>query len=220
MKKIVILSILLSSSYVFSQSDDKNESKVKTKFYIGLGGHNQKFTLNDKLNFSNVAKLNETAFDLAFGINVFGKKYSGDLEFSTAVSRNDNENSKNVYANFSTRVRFHYNVINKNEMAFTAGLNLAYAVTDATFYSKNNSIDLNNLQPNNNFGEFSLINNVFYAGPSVALYVRKHKKTSLRLNIGYEFALSNGRWKSDFATVNNTVNESGNNRFIFGISLL
>ena len=121
---------------------------------------------------------------------------------------------------FTSRLRFHYNIVNKEKFAFTGGLNLAYGGNQVTFNSKNRTIDLNDLQPNNNSGEYTLRNNMLFAGPSVAFYYNIGKKMRLRLNVGYEFALTNGRWKSDYANIANTVNENGNNRFLFNLSLL
>jgi hypothetical protein len=220
MKNIVFLAIILINSIAFSQSEDKKKEKVKPNFYVGIGIVNQKFNLNEKLNSSNVPLLNETQPEFTFGINIFGEKYSGDIELASTMSVGKNANSEHIFTNGIGRLRFHYNVVNKEKIGFTTGGNIGFSRADARFYSVNNTVDLNNLQPSNNFGEFSLYNNVFFAGPSAALYLRKDKKFKIRVNLGYEFAISNGKWKSDFATVNNTVKESGNNRFIFGISLL
>jgi len=220
MKKVFVAAVLLVSSFGFSQEVELKDEKVKTDFYIGLGFENQKFNLNDKLNASNVATLSENALNFQFGINFFAKKYSGDVEFESSFSRNDNRNSDNLNVGFTGRLRFHYNIVNKEKIAFTGGLNLAYSGNQATFYSKNRTIDLNNLQPNNNFGEFTLRNNMLFAGPSIAFYFNQHKKTRFRINLGYEFALTNGYWKSDYANIANSVKENGNNRLIFGISLL
>jgi len=37
------------------------------------------------------------------------------------------------------------------------------------------------------------------------------------LNLGYEFALASGKWKSDFANVSNSFSENGHNRFMIGL---
>jgi hypothetical protein len=220
MKKVFVTAVLLVSTFGFSQEVELKDEKVKTVFYIGLGLENQKFNLNDKLKTSNVATLSENAMNFQIGMNFFGKKYSGDVEFDTSLSTNDNNNSENLFMGFSTRLRFHYNIVNKEKIAFTGGLNLSFASNQATFYSKNRTIDLNNLQLNNNFGEYTLRNNMFFAGPSIAFYFNQHKKSRFRINLGYEFALTNGYWRSDYANIANSVKENGNNRLIFGISLL
>lgn len=220
MKKVFVTAVLLVSSFGFSQEVELKDEKVKTNYYIGIGFENQKFNLNDKLKASNVATLSENAINFQLGINFFAEKYSLDGELESSFSRNDNSNSENLNVGFTGRLRFHYNFVNKEKIAFTGGLNLGYAANQAIFYSKNRTIDLNNLQPNNNFGEFTLRNNMFFAGPSIAFYFNQHKKTRIRINLGYEFALTNGYWKSDYANIANSVKENGNNRLLFGVTFL
>lgn len=220
MKKVFVLALLLVSSFGFSQEVELKDEKVKTDFYLGIGLQNQKFNLNDKLKASNVATLLDNAVDFNFGLNFFGEKYSGDVEIGSAVSRNDNNNSENLFMGGQVKLRFHYNMVNKEKIAFTGGLNIGYGGNQATFNSKNRTIDLNNLQPNNNFGEYTLRNEMFFAGPSIAFYFNQHKKARFRINLGYEFALTNGYWKSDYANVANSIKENGNNRLVFGITLL
>jgi hypothetical protein len=58
---------------------------------------------------------------------------------------------------------------------------------------------------------------MLFAGPSVGVLFKNKNKVIGRLNIGYEFALTNGKWKSDFGSVQNTVREQGVNRFMVGI---
>jgi len=51
-------------------------------------------------------------------------------------------------------------------------------------------------------------------------YFFKNKSTPIRLNVGYEFAFSKGNWKSDYGSVLNSVNEKGNNRLVFGLTIM
>jgi hypothetical protein len=52
------------------------------------------------------------------------------------------------------------------------------------------------------------------------VYLFKKSSLQMRVNLGYEFALTRGRYRSEFGSILNNVNESGNNRFVFGITLL
>ena len=212
---------LASSSILIAQSsNDSLKNKVNVDLYLGIGATVQsKFSLNDKLKAAGLAELNETNPEFLIGINVFGKKFSGDAEFGFLYSKNDKGNSENQNIGVSSRLRFHYNLINKEKMAFTGGLNVSATSSEVDVYTKNNSIDLDGLGALNS-NHISLKNQMFYVGPSVSLYLLKHKTTNIRVNFGYEFAFTNGKWKSDFATVNNTVKENGNNRFVFGVTLL
>ncbi|MGF1554970.1 hypothetical protein [Paucihalobacter sp.] len=86
-------------------------------------------------------------------------------------------------------------------------------------FSRNNEIDLSDLNPETQSNHISLRNHMFFAGPSVGIQFKSNEKVFVRLNVAYEFALTNGKWKSDFATVRNTIKEQGVNRFMVGVIL-
>ncbi|MFC4738683.1 hypothetical protein ACFO3U_01615 [Flavobacterium ponti] len=222
MKKILILLFLVASNLINAQSSEEEANKkVDVDFYFGVGAQFQsKFNLNDKLKAANLPELNETMPELQIGMNIFGNKISGDAEFGFLFSKNKKGDSENQNLGFTSRLRVHYNFVNSEKIAFTGGLNLAATGYQIDIYNKNNVIDLNDLEPLNNSGHVSLRNQVFFVGPSVSLYLFNNKSTKIRANLGYEFAFTNGKYKSDFASVENTVKENGNNRFVFGISFL
>ena len=222
MKKAIVFLFLVSSSLIVAQSsEDTQGKKVDIDFYFGIGAQVQsKYDLNDRLKAANLPELKQTMPELQVGMNVFGNKISGDAEFGFFLSKNDKGDSENQNIGVTSRLRVHYNFINKEKMAFTGGLNVSSTASEVDIYNKNNVIDLNDLEPLNNSGHVSLKNQVFFVGPSVSLYLFKNKSTKIRANLGYEFAFTNGKWKSDFASVENTVKENGNNRFVFGISFL
>lgn len=221
MKKVLVLLFLTSTSFLVAQSsDDDSSDKVKSELYIGFGATVQsKYSLNSRLKNAALPELNETMPEFIVGWNVFAEKYSGDVEFGFGTTQNDNANDKNRNVSFSTRLRVHYNIVNKEKVAFTGGLNVAATGNQVDIYSKNNAVDLNNINTLN-YNQISLRNQTFFVGPSVSLYFLKNKSSQIRLNLGYELAFTNGKWKSDFGFVNNTVKEIGNNRLVFGISLL
>lgn len=223
MKRILLLVALSSVFYTYSQEEvKKEEEKFKVTadvyFAFGLQFHDD-FNLNQKLVASNVVPLNTTRPEFQVGMNIFGKKYSGDMEFGFSQNEEANETTKNKDMGFTGRFRFHYNLINKEKIAFTTGLSLAGTSTEVDLYSRGNTIDFNNLNPNDNGGLISLRNQLFYVGPSASLYLFRNKSYKLRLNVGYEFSFTNGKWKSDYASINNTVKESGTNRLLVGLVL-
>ncbi len=223
MKKIILLVALSTVFYSYSQeevSKDEEKFKVIAEVYFGFGlQFHDEFNLNQKLVASNVVALNTTRPEFQVGMNIFGKKYSGDMEFAFSQNDESNETTKNKDMGFTGRFRFHYNLINKEKIAFTTGLSLAGTSTEVDLYSRNNTIDLNDLNPNNTVGLISIRNQQFYVGPSASLYLFRNKSYKLRLNVGYEFSFTNGKWKSDYASINNTVKESGNNRLLVGLVL-
>jgi hypothetical protein len=221
MKKAIALLFLVSSSFLVAQSsDDSTSSKVKAEFYIGVGATIQnQFNLNSRLKNSALPELNETTSEFIVGLNFFAEKFSGDAEFGFGTTQNDNANDANRNISFTSRLRGHYNIVNKEKYAFTGGLNIAATSNQVDIYSKNNAVDLNNINTLN-YNQITLRNQMFFVGPSVSMYLLKHKSSQIRLNLGYELAFTNGKWKSDFGFVNNTVKETGNNRLVFGITLL
>jgi len=223
MRNLKVLIALFFVSCSFAQEKEETTTPDKAKFYFTYGLNAQvqdELIINKKLKAAGLPEVNSFTPEFFIGMTVFGKKYSGDIDFGFLNSKNDAGNNENRYIGFTTRLRVHYNLINKEKIAFTTGLNLSNTLGELHVYSKNNAFDLNDLTPANNTGNVVLKNSLFYVGPSASLYLFNNKSTKLRLNVGYEFAFTNGKWKSDYADVNNTVKEQGNNRFVFGITLL
>ncbi|MBL7885914.1 MAG: hypothetical protein JNJ52_04145 [Flavobacterium sp.] len=228
MKKFAALFLFSISVASFGQMKEKKQCSkdstcckdVKVNTTIGLGAQIMDFKINNLLESQGLAPLETTMPEFSLGINYFGKKVSVDTELGLLYAKPERNGNETKYISYVARLKAHYNLVNKTKFAFTGGLNLAFSGNQLDVYSQNNIIDLNNLNPNLNTGHISLKNNVFYAGPSVAAYLFKSSKFPVRLNAGYEFALSRGRWDSDFGSVINTVSERGNNRFLFGITLL
>ncbi len=221
MKKIIsiIAVLLLSNVSVFAQK--KDSTHVNINMYVGIGGQIQdNLNINQKLKLSNLPNIPTAMPEFILGFNAFGKKYSGNLEFSGLYADRSNGANKTRLVTSNFRGNFSYNLKVKPKYALTAGLNLALTNNQFDIYNENASIDLNNLNPLANGGHISLRNNMFYAGPSAAAYLFRNSKWQVRINVAYEFALARGRWHSDFLNVNNSVNESGNNRFVFSVVLL
>jgi hypothetical protein len=215
---------MLASFVGFSQttsSDSTKTKKVRTDGYFGFNANiNDNMNLNKKLSNANLPELNSFIPEITFGLNIFAERYSGDVEFGFLFSKPEEGNNEMKYRGFNTRIRAHYNVVNQEKFAFTTGISLAYLGSQYDIYAKNNSIDLNDLAPNNNNGHVNITNQMFYAGPSIALHLFRKSGFEVKVNAGYEFAITRGRYRSEFGSVLNNIGESGNNRFVLGISLM
>lgn len=228
MKKFAALFLFSISLASFGQMKERMKCSkdstcfkgIKVNTTIGIGAQVMDFRINSLLESQGLASLETTMPEINLGINYFGKKFSVDTELGMMYARPERNGNESQYISYVARGRVHYNVVNKTNFAFTAGLNMAFTGSKLDIYSQNNVIDLNDLNPINNSGHISLKNKMFYAGPSVAAYLFKNYKHQVRLNAGYEFGLSRGRWNTDYGTVINSVNERGNDRFVFGITLL
>lgn len=229
MKKIATLFVLGISFFGFSQEKEMHKcckdstctkSNVKVHTYIGIGAQiHDDYNLNSNLRIQNLPEIKTTMPEFTLGMNFFGKKMSGDAEIAFLYSKAEKLGNENKYYGFTGRFRVHYNIINKENVAFTGGLSLAGTNSVLDLYSKSNIIDFTDLSPNTNGGHLNMKSSMYYAGPSVSLYLFR-KSFPVKLNAAYELGFTKGRWKSDFGSVVNSVNESGNNRFLVGITLL
>lgn len=212
----VLLTIVAYSQEKVTDSIKKKEHKFSSYFGVNVS-INDDTNLNKKLSNSNLPEMNTTIPEFVFGFNYFGKKYSTDVEFGFLYSKSDRGVNKTKQMGFNTRIRVHYNLINKEKFAFTSGLSAAYVGTEYDVYNRNNTIDLNDLEPNNNNGHVNFANNMLYVGPSASLYFFRKSHWKMKLNLGYEFALTRGRYNSEFGSILNNIGEAGNNRFVVGL---
>lgn len=223
MKNIFFIASLLFAQLSLGQEEPNipmNNQKEFPKFdiYIGVGGvfYND-FEINNKIKASGMPEIKESMPELLVGMTTAWEKYWLDVELAASYSNTDNSTTENQFVSGSIRLRGHYNFVKLKRIDFSGGLNIAYSHNDLNLFSKNNDINLDDLNPENNSGHVSLKNDIFYAGPSLAVNFRSKEKVSFRLNVGYEFAFTNGKWKSDYANVSNTVKENGQNRFMIGL---
>jgi hypothetical protein len=224
MKKIFLIAGFMFAQFSFAQeektisTEEKKCEVPKLDLYVGVGGvfYND-FNLNQKISASGMPEIRESMPEFIVGINTLWEKYSFDAELSSSYSTKKNSTTENKLASGTFRLRGHYNFVNKPRVLLSGGLNVAYTHNDLNLYSRDNDINLNDLNPENNSGHVSLKNDIFYAGPSLAFNLKRKEKLSIRLNVGYEFAFTNGKWKSDYANVSNTVKENGQNRLMVGV---
>ena len=98
MKKVLFTLVLLSSYVGFSQvqsSDSTKTKKVKVDGYIGFNGNiNDNMNLNKKLSNADLPELDSFVPELTFGLNVFGKEYSGDIEFGFLFAKPEKDNNE------------------------------------------------------------------------------------------------------------------------------
>lgn len=223
MKKFTTILLIAFPILCLAQDVTKDSTKVKveTNFYIGVSFNtNQSLNLNKKLRNSNLPEMQDMVSELTTGLNFMSRKYSGDLEFGFSWSEKEKAENTLKYMGFNGRGRFHYNAIHKPKVTLAGGLSIAYQTNRYDIYSNDNSTDLNNLVPESNSGHVNLENRMFFAGPSTSLYLFKQSWFKLRLNMGYEFALTRGKYRSEYGSITNNIKENGNNRFVFGIAFL
>lgn len=224
MKNKLFALLLLFSVSCFAQDkpvDTLVKKPIKFRTYFGFTGNvNDNLNLNTKLKNSNLVQLGDAIPEFNFGLNYYWKQYSGDMEFGFLYANPDKNNTEMKYRGFNSRIRLHYNLIDREKIAFTTGFSVSYLGSEYDIFSRNNTIDLNDLNPDNNSGHVSFTNEMLYFGPSASLYLFKKSHFQVRLNVGYELAITRGRYKSEFGSILNNINEAGNNRLLFGITIL
>ena len=174
MKNVYLFVVMILTVVTYSQEKVNDTVKKKEKkfsiYYGGSVSFNDDFNLNKKLRNSNLPELKTSIPDFVFGLNYFWKKYSGDAEFGFLYSKSDKGANEIKQMGFNSRIRVHYNLVDRKKFAFTTGLSVAYTGNENDIYNKNNTIDLNDLEPNNNSGHVNFTNAMLYFGPSTSFY--------------------------------------------------
>lgn len=225
MKKLFVfaLSLLAFNISLAQENTPANDSICKgpkIDIYLGLGVQfNDGQKLNSNLSANGMPLIQEALPEFMIGLNFLGETYLVDVELASSWMDRRNNLARNQLMQFTSRARGHYNFINDKRWILSGGLNLAFSRNDLNLFSRNNEIDLSDLNPETQSNHISLRNHMLFAGPSFGIQLKRKEKLIARLNVGYEFALTNGKWKSDFATVRNTVKEQGVNRFMVGVTI-
>lgn len=227
MKKLlfaVICIIGVQSSSIAQEgtsSDDFEEtSKDSRNLYVAFGAaFNGNYRINENLKASEMPQLAETMPEVTFGLNFTGEQYLIDVEFNGGYLNTKRGEGRLNVATSGVKLRGHYVPFKTESFFISAGADVSYIANIIDLYNKQNVIDMNDLQPLNYTGHINLNNELLYAGPSVAVGLFQKTNFPVRLNMGYEWALTNGYWDSDFADVYNSVKENGHNRFYAKVTL-
>ena len=190
-------------------------------FYAGFGVNVfGDYKLNDKLKAFGMPTIGTAAPELTFGFNCVpsDSHFYHDLEFAVAYMDDKTSSNRLKTVVTSFRIRPQYKFIDNKKLFVSAGIDGGVATTIVNLYSRGNRIDLNDLNPATHTGHISMNSTQFILGPSVALALFQDSYP-VRINAGYNFGLSRGRWKSDVAEVDNAVKESGLGNFYAKISI-
>ncbi len=186
--------------------------KGKINFYFAGGAaFVGDYKISDKLRAAGVSGMPDVMPEFSVGYNVDMEKWMMDFEFNMNYSDEKNAVNRVRTAGLGAKLRWHYVPYRTKSFFVSTGADLSYLGTQMDIFRRGNVIDLNDLDPGMHSGHISINNGLLYAGPSVAFGFLQDK-FPLRLNLGYEWGLTNGKWKSDYADVNNTVKEAGHGR--------
>ena len=214
MKKLLLFSLLVITTISLAQQSKPKEGRQSIYFGGGFVS-NSRFAIDDKLESSNLPQIQANVPEFVFGVNHFFNKGFLDMELSSNMFKKSNSATTSNGSRSNFRLRGHYNFVNNKDIVFSGGLNLAFTANDFNVYSQNNQVDVNNLAASTT-SYIRLRNNMFFAGPSLGFAIKNKGEQLVRLNVGYEFALITGKWKSDFANVSNSIHENGQSRLMIG----
>lgn len=229
MKKALLFAALCCfgvQSSIFAQESQPetatNEKEKPVYLYFALGANiNSGFKLNDKLANAGFREIDEATpeFALGFRINIPDSKMYTDIEISGSFYDRNDGGFRTQSISSSSRLRVHYTIWENKDFMFSAGGDVSYTSYYVNLFSRNNYVDLDDLPNTMNNSHVSLRSGLLNVGPSVAFGFLRDTNFPLRINAGYDIGLTNGKWKSDFASVGNTVKENGLGTFYVRLAL-
>lgn len=225
MKKILLAAICIIGFQSSSMAQDGTSSEdfiisESRNFYLSFGAaFNSDYRINDKLKAVGMPQLPESMPEITFGYNYTAQKYLIDLEFNAGYQNLKRGDGRTSMTTGGVKLRGHYVPVNTQSFFVSVGGDVSYVNNTVDLYNKYNVIDLNNPEPLDYVGHINLNNELVYLGPSVSVGLFQNKSFPVRLNAGYEWALTNGYWDSEFADVYNSVKENGHNRFYAKLTL-
>jgi hypothetical protein len=223
MKKIFTTFVLLLV-FTFGFSQNENEAPTKTPdaedeksnfsidYYFGVGLlYTDALDINPFLSESNVPTVRRFPFEIALGMTGnFGKNR---IDFEIGFYNQEREDAGFGHKMVSTQLTLRYlrkvlEFENKNE--FFVGSGLMLGSYELEFFDKSESIDLTDA---GSFGDIAKLDNAqFYLSPSVGYSIISSEDNHefLRLQLSYELNLTGNSWESEYARVNNSIDEKGN----------
>lgn len=178
---------------------------------------NPDFNINKNLLASGVHRIADVSPYVSFGWNVTTKdNFDIGVDFGVATTIYGRKNAGYNLVQAPINLTAHYIFSDKEKVALSAGITGSYTFYDLSIYTEGDdtTIDMNNLNPAGNTGYIRMNNQSAYIGPSAAFTFLKHKRYPLKLVMGYDFAVTNSKWKSDYATLTNPVKENGSRAYI------
>jgi len=195
----------------FAQTDSiSTNNPLEFKYYVGFGlTALDDYNLSSRLKEDGFPEIKNTMFDISFGISLESLRSIYTFEFAIARSKDDqNANEYElIRANFS--LDYQYNIFKIKQHKINLGARLSVNTTENELFNQISQADLENPS---NLGELTKIDLTnWYLGPVASFQFRdKENKPWLKLQLSYEFNISENSWKSDYTQLLNSVKEDQN----------
>lgn len=211
MKELTLIFCLLLFGQTFAQTDSiSTKNQLEFKYYVGFGlTALDDYNLSSRLKEDGFPEIKNTMFDISFGFLLQSKRSMYTFEF--AIARSEDDQDANEYeltrSNFS--LDYQYNIFKIKQHKVNLGGRLSVNTTENELFNTNSQADLENPS---NLGELTKIDLTnWYLGPVASFQFRdKTNETWMRLQLSYEFNISENSWKSDYAQLLNSVKEDQN----------
>ena len=214
MKKILVLALCLLAITLKAQTTTDSITHPKFRIYVGLGvAVTSEFNINNNLKAVGLPVIGQESPEVTLGYNVAEDKVSMDFEVNANYFDRKNSENRVRSASAGAKLRLHYVPVRTASFFLSGGADLSYVTNAVEIYRRDIVTDLDNLDPADYNGRISLNNTILYAGPSIAAGFFQNRGCPVRLNVGYDFGLTNGKWNSDFGQIENNIKENGQTRF-------
>jgi hypothetical protein len=191
---------------------ENDESSFSLDYYFGVGMlYTDALDINPFLSESNVPTVRRFPFELSVGMTGSFGKNTIDFEFGFYNQERDDNGFGHKMNSTQLTLRYLRRVVkfeNNNQLFIGSGLMLG--TKDLEFFDESDSVDLNDP---GSFGDVAkLDNSQFYISPSLGYSIisSEDNEEYSRLQLSYELNLTNNDWESDYARVNNSIDETGN----------
>jgi hypothetical protein len=223
MKKITLL-FLLATTFAFAQETTTTEiftetqpEEPKFEWYFGFGAILQPdYNINSNLLDAGVKSLPDVTPAFVVGWDVtFTNRLAFSMEFGSSSLFNNRKKDGSQLIQVPISARLQYIIANGGKLKFSAGANISYVTSSLSVFSDDTEIDMDDINPNTNTGYLLFRNNSLFAGPTASLKFVNNGKTYFTLTAGYDFSITNSKWKSDYARITNPVKENGGRAFLY-----
>jgi len=212
MKKFIYLFLFFTA---FTNAQTTDTTSVKMEWYFGGGAIiNPDYNINSNLRDAGVKRIADVSPAFLIGWNAtFSNRFSLEMELGFSGLQNKKKDGSQ-FLQVPASARFQYALIKSDRVTLSAGANFSVVASDLSIFDSNTVIDMNDLRPANNTGYVRLTNTSYFLGPVAQLKLTDAGKTFLTFTAGYDFGISNSKWKSDYVKIANPVRENGNRIFI------
>lgn len=219
--KTKLLSIfILIAATAFAQEEPSGRKGFITQWYYGFGiTGNSGYNISANLREAGVKRIPDVMPAVFVGWTAaFTDKLALDVEFGAAGLFRNKKSAGSQLIQVPARLRLQYVAVNKEMFSISAGANFSVVGNDLSVWSEDTDIEMDNLDPEANTGYIRLRNTSYFVGPSATVKLIDEGEPFLTLTMGYDFGISNAKWKSDYARLSNVVKEQ-NNQFFVNLAL-